>query len=328
MIVKARTDALTGKRFRVLALSGGGYLGVYTAALLAALEDRAGEPLGRRFDLIAGTSVGGILAVGLAYELPMREMLAIFLERGSQVFSQRALPRGAVSRLIDLTRSVLGPKYDGVALRSALIEHLGEVTLGEALHPLVVPSVDVTRSQTKVFKTPHGPAYEGRRVGARGRCRDGDFRGAGLFSGSADRRAPVCRRRHLRGGARSVALHETEHFLKVPPERVRMLSLGTGTAGYQPAEGVDDDAGAVGWLSEGRLLLTLISVQQQHVQAMMEDRLGERYLRLDAPWPPHAGLGIDVATPESAAVLTEMADETLRTADAKLLARFLGSGAT
>jgi predicted acylesterase/phospholipase RssA len=124
-----------------------------------------------------------------------------------------------------------------------------------------------------------------------------------------------------------VALHEAEHFLKVPPERVRMLSLGTGTAGYQPAEGVDDDAGAVGWLSEGRLLLTLISVQQQHVQAMMEDRLADRYLRLDAPWPPHAGLGIDVATPESAAVLTEMAEATLRATDARQLARFLGSRA-
>ena len=66
MIVKARTDALSGKRFRVLSLSGGGYLGVYTAALLAALELRAGEPLGRRFDLLAGTSVGGILAQEIA----------------------------------------------------------------------------------------------------------------------------------------------------------------------------------------------------------------------------------------------------------------------
>ena len=107
-----------------------------------------------------------------------------------------------------------------------------------------------------------------------------------------------------------------------------MLSLGTGTSGYQPAEGVDDDAGAVGWLSEGRLLLTLISVQQQHVQAMMEDRLGERYLRLDAPWPPHAGLGIDVATPAAAAVLTGMADATLRGADARQIARFLGQSAS
>ena len=82
----AATD-LAGKEkeFRILALSGGGYLGVFTAALLADLEEKVGEPLGRRFDLIAGTSVGGILAVALAFELPMREILGLFLDRGEQV---------------------------------------------------------------------------------------------------------------------------------------------------------------------------------------------------------------------------------------------------
>lgn len=61
----------TTKPFRILALAGGGYLGLYTATVLAALEERCGVPLGQRFDLIAGTSVGGILAVALAYEVPM-----------------------------------------------------------------------------------------------------------------------------------------------------------------------------------------------------------------------------------------------------------------
>ncbi len=311
------------KEFRILALSGGGYLGVYTAALLAELEERVGEPLGRRFDLIAGTSVGGILAIGLAYELPMRQLLALFLERGSQVFSPRALPRGTMSRLIDLTRSVLGPKYDGVALRSALTDYLGELTLDQALHHLVIPSVNVTRSQTKVFKTPHGPASKGdekiRAVdAAMATCAapayfpsvqiKGElFADGGLFSVAPDQ----------------VALHEAEHFLGVDVNQVRMLSLGTGTLGYQPAEGVGDDAGAVGWLSDGRLLLTLISVQQQHVQAMMEDRLAGRYLRLDALWPQHAGLGIDVATAESAKVLTGMAQETMRVVNLRRLGSFL-----
>lgn len=311
------------KEFRILALSGGGYLGVYTAALLADLEERAGEPLGRRFDLIAGTSVGGILAIGLGYELPMRQMLALFLERGRQVFSPRALPQGTVSRLIDLTRSVLGPKYDGVALRTALTEFLGDMTLDQALHPLVIPSVNVTRSQTKVFKTPHGRASRGdEKVGAvdaaMATCAapayfpavkiNGElFADGGLFCVAPDQ----------------VALHEAEHFMGIPLKNVHMLSIGTGTLGYQPAEGVGDDAGAVGWLSDGRLLLTLISVQQQHVQAMMEDRLARRYLRLDAPWPQHAGLGIDVATVESAKVLTDMARETLRTANSRQLDRFL-----
>ena len=76
---------------------------------------------------------------------------------------------------------------------------------------------------------------------------------------------------------------------------------------------------AVGWLAGGRLLMTLVSVQQQHVQAMMEDRLGRRYLRIDAPWPAHAGLGIDVATREASDVLVDMAAHAVAELDQRLL---------
>jgi len=93
---------------------------------------------------------------------------------------------------------------------------------------------------------------------------------------------------------------------------LRVLSLAGG-----------DDSGAVGWLADGRLVLTLLSVQQQHVQAMLEDRLGDRYLRLDADWPPDAGLGIDVATPEAVATLCSLARSTVRNADSQRIATFL-----
>lgn len=311
------------KEFRILALSGGGYLGVYTATLLAELEERVGEPLGRRFDLIAGTSVGGILAVGLGYELPMKQMLALFLERGSQVFSARALPKGAVSRLIDLTRSVMGPKYDGMALRTALTEYFGDARMEQSLHPLVIPSVNVTRCQTKVFKTPHCEPSKGDE-----RVRAVDVAMATCAAPAYFPSVPIGGQFYADGGLFSVApdqvaLHEAEHFLGMDVHRVRMLSLGTGTLGYQPAEGFSDEAGAVGWLSDGRLLLTLIAVQQQHVQAMMEDRLAQRYLRLDAAWPAHAGLGIDVATAASARILSGMAHATMRGINWAQLERFL-----
>lgn len=64
-------------------------------------------------------------------------------------------------------------------------------------------------------------------------------------------------------------------------------------------------------------------MQQQHVQAMLEDRLGERYLRLDADWPVKGGLGIDVATPEAARLLMSLAKNTLRSANSKALGFFL-----
>ena len=309
--------------FRILALSGGGFLGLYTARVLAELEERAGEPLGRRFDLIAGTSVGGILALALAYEVPMRAVLELFMTRGTAIFSPRALPDGAVSRLLDLSRSVRGPKYDGAALRAALLVHLGQRRLRAAKHPVVIPAVNVTTSTTKVFKTPHAPLSRG------------DEALLAIDVAMATSAAPtyfpsvaIGNALYADGGLFAVApdqvaLHEARHFMGVDPGTVRMLSVGTGAAGYQPTGGVKTDDGAVGWLAEGRLIMTLLSVQQQHVQAMMEDLLGERYLRVDAPWPAQAGLGIDVATPTAVRTLLELAEWTISALEPQRLEPFL-----
>jgi predicted acylesterase/phospholipase RssA len=309
--------------FRILAVSGGGFLGLYTAQVLARLEAQVGEPLARRFDLIAGTSVGAVLASSLACEVPMAEVVALFCRHGPEVFSPRELPSGPVSRLLDLSRSVLGPKYTGVALRDLLDKRLGRRTMAETLHPLVLPAVNVTRCVSKVFKSPHA---RGSRGDERVRLVD-----ATLASCAAPAYFPavdIGGQLYADGGLFAVApdqvaLHEAQHFMGVELDRVRMLSVGTATLGYQPGGGVDDDAGAVGWLSSGRLILTLIAVQQQHVQAMMEDRLGARYVRLDAAWPRDAGLGVDVATDKAADTLLALAERSLEQASGARLRAFM-----
>lgn len=308
---------------RVLSLAGGGFLGLYTAVVLEALEARAGAPLARCFDLVAGTSIGGVLALGLAFEIPMSRLVQLFKEHGPAVFSNRALPSGNMGRLLDLSRSVFGPKYSGEALRAALQAHIGDQRLADALHPVVIPAVDVDRCRTKVFKTPHSPASQGD-----GALQAVDVAMAACAAPAYFPAVRIRRRLYADGGLFAVApdqvaLHELEHFMDVAPEHVTMLSIGTATARYRPADGVRDDSGAVGWLADGRLVLTLLSVQQQHVQAMLEDRLGDRYLRMDADWPANAGLGIDVATPKAINTLTSLALATVRDADPKRLAAFL-----
>jgi uncharacterized protein len=308
---------------RILSLSGGGFLGLYTAHVLQELEARAGVALGRCFDLVAGTSIGGVLALALAFEVPMVRLVRLFTDHGPRVFSGRALPAGAVGRLLDLTRSVLGPKYSGEGLHEVLEAEFGHWRLADAQHAVVVPVVDVGTCTTKVFKTPHAHSSLG----------DGELRAVDVAMAACAAPAyfPSVRigsRLYADGGLFAVApdqvaLHEVEHFIGADPAQVSMLSIGTAAAHYQPREGVQEEAGAVGWLSEGRLILTLVSVQQQHVQAMMEDRLGPRYLRLDADWPADAGLGIDVATPEAARTLAALAKVTLRSADARALAGLL-----
>jgi patatin-like phospholipase/acyl hydrolase len=319
----ARERDSGAREFRILALSGGGYLGLYSAAVLAALEQHIGEPIGRRFELIAGTSVGGVIAAAVAFELPLTGIVDYFRRHGADVFSPRAKPSGTVGRLIDLSRAVLGPKYASSGLRNALAAQLGSAKLGQALHPLLLPAVNVTKSLTKVFKSPHAKASRGDENvpvldAVMAACAapayfasvsigDSLYADGGLFAVAPDQ----------------VALHEAEHFMGIDLAQVRMLSIGTATVGYQPAEGVTADAGAVGWLSDGRLIMTLIAVGQQHVQAMMEDRLGDRYLRLDAEWPAQSGLGIDVATPQAADILLELAAGTVRDLDGARLSGFL-----
>lgn len=309
--------------FRVLSLSGGGYLGLYSACVLEELEARVGEPLGRRFDLIAGTSIGGILSLALAFEVPMSTLKHLFLEHGPEIFPFSGHPTGAISRVLDMARSALGPKYSGEPLRAALLRHLGERTLGEAVHNVVIPAVNVSNGRTKVFKTPHGKTSLADSVilavdvamatcAAPGyfpsvRIGDAVFADGGVYATAPDQ----------------IALHEAEHYLGVERDQVRMLSIGTATAGYVPREEVSEDAGAIAWLSEGRLVLTLISVQQQHVKAMMENKLGERYLRLDAAWQEGSGLGLDVATEDATNTLMRLARQTMRVVDTKALDAFL-----
>lgn len=318
-----RAEPAQARPFRILSLAGGGYLGLYTAGVLAGLEERAGEPLARRFDLIAGTSVGGILAIALAFEIPVRQIVELFRLHGPEIFSARHMPTSSVGRLLDLTRSVLGPKYSGVALRKAMEAILGKRRLGQAKHRLVVPAVNVSLSQTKVFKTPHAKASEG------------DARVLAVDAAMATSAAPayfpsvpVGEHLYADGGIFAVApdqvaLHEAEHFLGIDPARMVMLSVGTATQNYRPSAGVDADDGAVGWLSEGRLILTTVSVQQQHIHAMLEDRLGERYWRIDCGWPDH-GLGIDIATPEAAGRLLALSQSSLDGLTPAFLARILG----
>lgn len=307
--------------FRILALAGGGYLGLYTASVLAKLEARAGRPLGHCFDLIAGTSVGGILALGLAYEIPVEKIRRLFVERGPRIFSARPLATGSIGRLVDLTRSVWGPKYSGTALRKALAEHLGDLTLGQARHALVVPALDVERCMTKIFKTPHGERSRGDEA-----VRAVDVAMATCAAPSYFPAVRVGERLYADGGIFAVApdlvaLHEAEQFLGIDVRDVAMLSIGTATLGYAPVEPIAPDDGAIAWLSEGRLVLTMVSVQQQHVQAMAMDRLGDRHVHLDAVWPRRGGLGIDVATKAAVRALGELAEDTLRHADLERLDR-------
>jgi len=116
---------------RILSIDGGGIRGVIPGTIIAALEKAVGAPLASKFHLIAGTSTGGILASGLARELPAPKLLDFYTTDGAGIFTPAFLG--------DLD----GPKYAAAPLEAALKTALGDTKLSDLKHDLLVPAYDL-----------------------------------------------------------------------------------------------------------------------------------------------------------------------------------------
>ena len=136
-------------RFQILALDGGGAKALFTAHVLARLEQDLGVSIKDSFDLIAGTSAGGIVALGLGLGLTPSEIVGHYEELVKTVFP------GARRRPWRRARQLTAPVYDAGALRLALTKLLGERLLGDSTKRLVIPAWDVQRGAVHIFKTPH-----------------------------------------------------------------------------------------------------------------------------------------------------------------------------
>lgn len=134
---------------RILTIDGGGIKGTFAVAFLAALEEDTGTPIGRYFDLIAGTSTGGVIALGLGLGYSAREMLNFYLQLGPKIFASN----GWIKFLKHLGWSKYSPKPLEAALRGTF----GTKTLGESKTRLVIPSVNLENGEVYIYKTSHHP---------------------------------------------------------------------------------------------------------------------------------------------------------------------------
>ncbi len=74
--------------FKILTIDGGGIKGVFPAAFLAGIERTTNKRVVEYFDLIVGTSTGGIIALGLGMDKSASEILAFYREYGPTIFPQ------------------------------------------------------------------------------------------------------------------------------------------------------------------------------------------------------------------------------------------------
>ena len=134
---------------KILAIDGGGIRGMIPALVLAELETRSGRRIGELFDLVAGTSTGGILACALARPdpRPAAELVDLYRTEGPKIFS-RTHAREIFSGL-----GLLDEKYDERALEAAIRDYLDDERLGQAVVKLLLTSYDLESRTPKFFKS-------------------------------------------------------------------------------------------------------------------------------------------------------------------------------
>jgi uncharacterized protein len=150
--------------FRVLTLDGGGIRGIYTASVLHGIaahflaKDEEGWDVGRYFNLIAGTSTGGLLACGLAAALSTAKILRILEEFGPLIFSNPQ-PDGRLKLLLWAAKCAGKAANSSDPLRAALEKGFENKTIGEIYSDrriaLCIPASRLLDWSPKVFKTPH-----------------------------------------------------------------------------------------------------------------------------------------------------------------------------
>ena len=138
---------LNRDRFQILSLDGGGIKGLFSAALLAKLEEDLQVNVASHFDLITGTSTGGIIALALGKGLSPQQIVDFYVRLGPKIFGRR--------RLLRRVRWLFSRKYPQDELGAALRECFGDTTVGESRKRLVIPSYNVGNDQVYVIKTPH-----------------------------------------------------------------------------------------------------------------------------------------------------------------------------
>ena len=147
---------------RILSIDGGGIKGMFPATFLAELEASVERPLWEYFDLITGTSTGGIIAIGLAMGVPASTIRDLYGEKGPEIFGQeRTGWKGTWDRGVAQARWLSwGPKHQSESLHSQLHSILGKLKIGHAKTRLMIPAFHGKTRQVYIFKTPHHERFQ------------------------------------------------------------------------------------------------------------------------------------------------------------------------
>ncbi len=134
-------------KYKILSIDGGGIRGIIPAMIIAEIERRTNKPICQLFDMIAGTSTGGILALGLTKPDPENpkiphyqasDLIDLYRQNGNRIFNQ-----STIAKLSSFYELFLAPKFPSKGRQSVLEEYLGKDTrIEEALTEVLITSYE------------------------------------------------------------------------------------------------------------------------------------------------------------------------------------------
>jgi patatin-like phospholipase/acyl hydrolase len=289
----------------VLAIDGGGIRGIVPTVLLMALQERLERPVVDYFDIVAGTSTGGLLASALCAPgeadrppYTLEEILGFYTQDCRQIFH-----RSESWKLLSLD-GMAKPKYPAEGMDAFLRQRFGELRLSGVAKPLVLVSYDIHRRQPWVFNSI---------LAARDELRDFLLRDACRATTAAPTYFPAALIRSMAGTEHALVdggvcandpvlagfVVADRHF---PGRPLRVLSLGTGNL-TQPISGAEAQHwGIAGWALH--ILEVLADGQSSMSETSLHRLLGARssdgstYRRLQPVLPSDLGR-LDDTTPEN-----------------------------
>lgn len=286
-------------RFQILSLIGGGIRGAFVTSYLKELEQKLGRPIAESFDLIAGTSTGGIIAAGLAFGHSAEKMHDFYVRYGASIFSPRPpyKAKGIYKFLFPPVNWIFKKRTGGNldtafrsrfspdALETSFEEGFGDSTLGDIkCTRLIMPAVNLTKGQPHVFRSTHLPKA----------IKDKDIKIADAIIATTAAPTYFPHRQigdnaYVDGGvwaadpsmlavAEAIRIQQFEKQLDpdapIVTNEIHLLSVGTGRADFSMSPpGLD--AGLIFWAS--RVADVMGTAQSQGVHLPLKFFLGDRY---------------------------------------------------
>ena len=293
---------------QILSLGGGGYCGLYIARILERLEeDRGGKPLCESVDFVAGTSIGGILALAVAYGVPAKDIREKMEQYGPVIFKDEgaAIPR-MISNAIGTLTSLIGAKYSGKTLAKVIGQFVPNTPISEAKIPLAISSVCWNLASPKVFKNYDDGTEKAHDVA--------------LATSAAPTYFPLHKietNLYLDGGVVAnnpdqIALTEALGRFRIRAEDIRLLSVGATNSNLMQGSDRPRFSGLLPQAFALRQTIALtLAAQEKLAEDLTQAVLRDNYLRLNST--PGSRVEqftrLDRADKKATEVLISMADQ-------------------